>query len=72
MQLTAGSFEASDTIVPLVQSQWHSLVTNFSSFQRQTQLPELVQMAPDGGWGWLVVFASFMIHAVADGVAYTL
>ncbi|CAG7838149.1 unnamed protein product [Allacma fusca] len=26
---------------------------------------------PDGGWGWLVVFASFMIHVIADGVAYT-
>ncbi|GFU45314.1 monocarboxylate transporter 12 [Nephila pilipes] len=26
---------------------------------------------PDGGWGWVVVFASFMIHVVADGVTYT-
>lgn len=21
---------------------------------------------PDGGWGWLVVFASFMIHVVSE------
>ncbi|GAB6024697.1 [acyl-carrier-protein] S-malonyltransferase [Chamberlinius hualienensis] len=26
---------------------------------------------PDGGWGWVVVFASFMIHIIADGVTYT-
>lgn len=27
--------------------------------------------APDGGWGWVVVFSSFMIHLIADGVTYT-
>lgn len=26
---------------------------------------------PDGGWGWMVVFASFMIHIVADGITYS-
>ncbi|XP_013779101.1 monocarboxylate transporter 12-like [Limulus polyphemus] len=26
---------------------------------------------PDGGWGWVVVFSSFMIHVLADGVTYT-
>ncbi|XP_075212745.1 monocarboxylate transporter 1 isoform X2 [Lycorma delicatula] len=26
---------------------------------------------PDGGWGWVVVFASFMIHIITDGVTYT-
>jgi len=26
---------------------------------------------PDGGWGWWVVFASFMIHIVADGITYS-
>ncbi|CAB4063538.1 SLC16A14 [Lepeophtheirus salmonis] len=26
---------------------------------------------PDGGWGWFVVFGSFMIHVIADGVTYS-
>jgi len=26
---------------------------------------------PDGGWGWMVVFGSFMIHIVADGITYS-
>ncbi|XP_035206034.1 monocarboxylate transporter 1-like [Stegodyphus dumicola] len=25
----------------------------------------------DGGWAWMVVFASFMIHLIADGLMYT-
>ncbi|CAF5148165.1 unnamed protein product, partial [Rotaria sp. Silwood1] len=24
-------------------------------------------VVPDGGWGWLIVFSSFMIHFVMDG-----
>jgi len=26
---------------------------------------------PDGGWGWFVVLASFMIHIIADGITYS-
>ena len=26
---------------------------------------------PDGGWGWMVVFSSFMIHIIADGIVYS-
>jgi len=27
--------------------------------------------ALDGGWGWAVVIGSFMIHVIADGIAYS-
>lgn len=26
---------------------------------------------PDGGWGWVVVFATFMVHVIADGIVYS-
>lgn len=26
---------------------------------------------PDGGWGWMVVLASFVIHVIADGIVYS-
>ena len=32
---------------------------------------QVLATAPDGGWGWVVVFGSFMIHVIADGVAYS-
>ncbi|XP_074040298.1 monocarboxylate transporter 1 [Leptinotarsa decemlineata] len=25
---------------------------------------------PDGGWGWMIVLGSFMIHVITDGVTY--
>lgn len=32
---------------------------------------ELVDPAPDGGYGWVIVLASFMCNLVVDGIAYT-
>ena len=28
-------------------------------------------LSPDGGWGWVVVFGSFLIHVFADGFVYS-
>ena len=30
-----------------------------------------VPAPPDGGWGWIIVFASFMCNLIVDGIAYT-
>ena len=27
--------------------------------------------APNGGWGWAIVVASFIVHLIADGCSYT-
>ncbi|XP_054157000.1 monocarboxylate transporter 4-like [Oppia nitens] len=27
--------------------------------------------APDGGWGWVIVFGSFMVSVIGDGFSYT-
>ncbi|KAL7640187.1 UNVERIFIED_CONTAM: hypothetical protein RMT77_009601 [Armadillidium vulgare] len=34
----------------------------------ESRTTEFERRAPDGGWGWVVVFASFMVHCIADGV----
>lgn len=28
--------------------------------------------APDGGWGWVIVFGSFMLSVICDGFSYTI
>jgi hypothetical protein len=28
-------------------------------------------VAPDGGWGWIVVISSLLIHVIMDGITYS-
>ena len=39
-----------------------------SSSSAMSEGGELQRRAPDGGWGWMVVLASFSVHCIADGV----
>ncbi|XP_069172905.1 uncharacterized protein [Procambarus clarkii] len=39
-----------------------------SSDSSNSQGTEFERRAPDGGWGWVIVAASFMVHCIADGV----
>jgi len=31
----------------------------------------LVPLPPDGGWGWVVTLASFMVGVIVDGICFT-
>ena len=31
----------------------------------------MTSTAPDGGWGWMVVFAYFWISVITDGIRYS-
>ncbi|XP_058834621.1 monocarboxylate transporter 12 [Topomyia yanbarensis] len=37
----------------------------------QDRLESSLPPPPDGGWGWMVVLASFCIHIVTDGITYS-
>lgn len=36
-----------------------------------TTAKEDLPTPPDGGYGWVVVFAAFMINVIVDGIAYS-
>ncbi|XP_003745670.2 monocarboxylate transporter 12-like [Galendromus occidentalis] len=71
----------SSTPMPSTPAQQHadlglqmgSGFVNESSVSRKVSTTDvkLVTSPPDGGWGWVVVFCSFMVHVLADGVTYT-
>lgn len=45
--------------------------TNSSSSDDEDSSADSEHVAPDGGYGWVVVFASFMINLIADGITFS-
>uniref|UniRef100_A0A182VVK6 Major facilitator superfamily (MFS) profile domain-containing protein n=1 Tax=Anopheles minimus TaxID=112268 RepID=A0A182VVK6_9DIPT len=39
--------------------------------QSATEVDNGLPTPPDGGWGWMVVLASFSIHIITDGLTYS-
>lgn len=42
-----------------------SNATNGNSTPNHCEMESELPVPPDGGWGWMVVFGSFMIHIMS-------
>ncbi|CAF1266284.1 unnamed protein product [Rotaria sordida] len=47
-----------------------SKITMEKNDKEKTSSKEAI--VPDGGWGWMVVLASFLIHFIMDGIIYSM
>ncbi|CAH1794226.1 unnamed protein product [Owenia fusiformis] len=54
---------------PLTKKQRHSSSSNQSDSSSSSAFS--IPTPPDGGWGWIVVFGSFICHLIADGIGFS-
>lgn len=52
------------------RSHLNSECTNDDVFSEE-DIDAAIPPPPDGGYGWVIVFASFMCNLIVDGIAYT-
>ena len=55
----------------LIQTSVENNATNFE-LENDGPLVPLLELPgpPDGGWGWVICFASFMCNFIVDGIVY--
>jgi len=64
VSLTAIPEDDTETAEDVLEQLTHKVTS-------QDQEIVVVDPAPDGGYGWVIVFSSFLCNLVVDGTAYT-
>ena len=68
-----GSLTTSTTFSKAQTSNLHESANDLKPQQQQQQQNVLTEIPapPDGGWGWVICFASFACNFILDGIAYS-
>ena len=64
----ANGSSAQAKTVKILDSNENKRVSNVGG---DTETAEPISVAPDGGWGWVILFSSFAISMLVDGVCFS-